>query len=153
MKLKLRALLSAQSELANTLELQMVELSTEQASSPPLEIITKDIICHIGKGPIFRPAEAHRKKKPQKPSSKKTVSTKRKGMTKEEEAEAQKKAEKDKIRRMPNDDPRKDRWKVKMRDPDDMENLPGPGLVQYPDGSQVLLHEWLGDARTDLIVS
>jgi hypothetical protein len=57
---------------------------------------------------------------------------------------------KNKKRRMRDFDQREIRWNV----PDHVKDaLPGRGLLLYKDGTSVLAHEFLGPARTELIVS
>jgi hypothetical protein len=155
MKVKLRQLLADQHEVADDLELRLSNLTTEDIPPPDSSIIPQSVYDHIGTGPMFRPVgESDQRKNKPKAKSKDiaTKNTKRR-LSKAEEALALKKKERNRIKRLPDDDYRKDRWLVKTKDPEDLAMSPGPGLVQYPDGSQVLLHEWLGEARTSMIVS
>ena len=56
-------------------------------------------------------------------------------------------------RPMTDDDERETRWTVASRDGSDLKPQPGPGLVLYKDGTEVLVHEFLGEDRTEMIVS
>ncbi|KAF2279953.1 P-loop containing nucleoside triphosphate hydrolase protein [Westerdykella ornata] len=55
------------------------------------------------------------------------------------------------IKNLPDDDEREERWKLQPFEEGDLPPRPGPGLLTYKDGTMVLVHEWLGKERDEMI--